>query len=64
MKPRDSVRGRGRRTGERPAQEAEDIIRAHEAEEILDGLDELLDEIDSVLEEQTVLTNYRQRGGQ
>lgn len=34
------------------------------AEAILDATDELLDEIDAVLEEQSVLTNYRQRGGQ
>lgn len=30
----------------------------------LSDLDELLDEIDGLLEEQEVLTNYRQKGGQ
>lgn len=33
-------------------------------EELKDDLDDLLDEIDSVLEEQAVLVNYRQKGGQ
>jgi Pup-like protein len=33
-------------------------------EELLDDTNELLDEIDSILEEQSVLTNYRQRSGQ
>jgi hypothetical protein len=30
----------------------------------LSDLDDLLDEIDTILEEQEVLTSYRQRGGQ
>lgn len=30
----------------------------------VDEIDELLDEIDAVLEEQSVLTNFRQRSGQ
>lgn len=30
----------------------------------LSDLDDLLDEIDGLLEEQEVLTNFRQRGGQ
>ena len=33
-------------------------------EEFIDGIDELLDEIDTLLEDQAVLTNYRQRSGQ
>ena len=33
-------------------------------EELIDDVDRLLDEIDSVLEEQAVLVNYRQRSGQ
>lgn len=31
---------------------------------LVEGIDELLDEIDAVLEEQAVLVNFRQRGGQ
>lgn len=31
---------------------------------IVDETDDLLDEIDSILEEQSVLVNYKQRGGQ
>lgn len=33
-------------------------------EELTDELDDLLDEIDSLLEEQSVLVNFRQKGGQ
>jgi hypothetical protein len=33
-------------------------------EELIEGIDELLDEIDTLLEDQAVLTNYRQRSGQ
>jgi Pup-like protein len=32
--------------------------------EVLEDADELLDEIDALLEEQSVLTNFRQKGGQ
>jgi hypothetical protein len=32
--------------------------------EIIEDSDELLDEIDALLEEQSILTNFRQRGGQ
>ncbi|MCA1845792.1 MAG: ubiquitin-like protein Pup [Actinobacteria bacterium] len=32
--------------------------------DLLTDIDELLDEIDSVLEEQSVLVNFRQRSGQ
>ena len=32
--------------------------------EVADDADELLDEIDALLEEQAVLTNFRQKGGQ
>ena len=32
--------------------------------EIIEDSDELLDEIDALLEEQSVLTHFRQRGGQ
>ena len=47
---------------------AEDDARQAEASRdangLVDELDELLDEIDAVLEEQSVLTNFRQRGGE
>lgn len=40
-------------------------IMAEEADAgLLNDIDELLDEIDSVLEEQAVLVNFRQRSGQ
>jgi Pup-like protein len=32
--------------------------------EVAEDADELLDEIDALLEEQSVLTNFRQKGGQ
>lgn len=31
---------------------------------VIEDTDELLDEIDALLEEQAVLTNFRQKGGQ
>jgi hypothetical protein len=34
------------------------------AEDLIDDIDDLPDEIDTILEEQAVLTNYRQRSGQ
>lgn len=46
---------------------AADAARASEAKpstETIDDIDDLLAEIDSVLEEQSVLVNFRQRGGQ
>jgi len=33
-------------------------------EDLIEDIDDLLDEIDAILEEQAVLTNYRQRSGQ
>lgn len=50
----------------------EDAAKAAEAaaaktatkSEVADDADQLLDEIDALLEEQSVLTNYRQKGGQ
>ena len=55
-----------------PKEEAEQLAAddAHRAEasrdgsEVVEELDELLDEIDSLLEEQSVLTNFRQKGGE
>jgi hypothetical protein len=48
----------------------EDAAKAAEAaknparNEVAEDADELLDEIDALLEEQSVLTNFRQKGGQ
>lgn len=38
--------------------------KAAERQEHLEDIDDLLDEIDGLLEEQEVLANYKQRGGQ
>lgn len=38
--------------------------RDTDVEEILDYTDDLIDEIDGLLEDQEVLTNYRQKGGE
>ena len=54
-----------------PKEEAEQLAEedAHRADttrnghEVVEELDELLDEIDALLEEQSVLTNFRQKGG-
>jgi hypothetical protein len=35
-----------------------------ERQDKLEGIDDLLDEIDGLLEEQEVLANFRQRGGE
>lgn len=55
---------------------AQDVARVYESEkdklarikakgeELKDDMDDLLDEIDSLLEEQSVLVNFRQKGGQ
>lgn len=55
-----------------PKHEAEQLAEAdaaraaasERANEVIEGVDDLLAEIDSILEEQSVLTNYRQKGGQ
>jgi hypothetical protein len=54
-----------KREAERLAEE--DAGRAAERSgdrEVLEDADELLDEIDALLEEQSVLTHFRQKGGQ
>lgn len=53
---------RSKRTAE--ATEVEEIVAEETDAGLLSDIDELLDEIDSVLEEQSVLVNYRQRSGQ
>ena len=47
------------------ASEVVEDIKVEEADAaLLSDVDELLDEIDAVLEDQTMLTNFRQRSGQ
>ncbi|MGH9037995.1 MAG: ubiquitin-like protein Pup, partial [Acidimicrobiia bacterium] len=59
---------RARLPKEEAEQLAEDDARQAEAtrngNEVVEELVELLDEIDSLLEEQAVLTNFRQKGGE
>jgi hypothetical protein len=45
-------------------EEAAQAKKDEEAEALKDASDELLDEIDALLEDQEVLVNYRQKGGQ
>ena len=61
MKQERVVRARSTRTAEAPV--VEEIVEENDAG-LLGDIDELLDEIDSVLEEQSVLVNFRQRSGQ
>jgi hypothetical protein len=53
-----------RRREQETPDELETVAAAGGAEDLIEDIDELLDEIDSILEEQAVLTNYRQRSGQ
>ena len=53
-----------RSKGTAAAPEVEEIVAEETDADLLSDIDELLDEIDSVLEEQSVLVNYRQRSGQ
>ena len=48
----------------RPGEVAHDIAVDEPDAALLTDVDELLDEIDAVLEDQTMLTNFRQRSGQ
>ena len=48
----------------RPDELAHDIPVDEPDAALLTDVDELLDEIDAVLEDQTMLTNFRQRSGQ
>jgi hypothetical protein len=43
---------------------AEEVVVAEADADLLSDIDELLDEIDSVLEDQSMLVEYRQRSGQ
>ena len=53
-----------RREQDTPDEVVETVPAGGGGEDLIEGIDELLDEIDSILEEQAVLTNYRQRSGQ
>ena len=53
-----------RRATQPASTEATKEIAADTDVDLLDGIDQLLDEIDAVLEDQMVLTTYRQRSGQ
>ena len=48
----------------RTAEAVEDIAVDEPDAGLLSDIDELLDEIDAVLEDQTMLTEFRQRSGQ
>ena len=62
MKQERVIPARSNRTAE--TSEIEEIVVEDTDAGLLHDIDELLDEIDSVLEEQSVLVNYRQRSGQ
>jgi hypothetical protein len=49
---------------EEDAANAAAAAKAPARNEVAEDADELLDEIDALLEEQSVLTNFRQKGGQ
>jgi hypothetical protein len=54
-----------KREAERLAEDdAKRAAQRGDEREIIEDSDELLDEIDALLEEQSILTNFRQRGGQ
>ena len=56
------VRPRGPKRGHEDLPEVE-VVESQEAE-LMEAVDDVLDEIDSVLEEQAVLVDYRQKSGQ
>jgi hypothetical protein len=45
-------------------QEVEEVFSEDSDTDLLTDIDELLDEIDAVLEDQSMLVNFRQRSGQ
>lgn len=45
-------------------QEVEEVVGEDSDTALLADIDELLDEIDAVLEDQSMLVNFRQRSGQ
>ena len=62
MKQERIIPARSKSTARPP--EAEEIVVEETDAGLLSDIDELLDEIDTVLEEQSVLVNFRQRSGQ
>jgi Pup-like protein len=55
---------RSRATKPATAEPVEEIVVEEPDADLLSDIDDLLEEIDSVLEDQLVLTTYRQRPGQ
>ena len=55
---------RARPTKPAPTEVVDDVAVDRPDADMLSEIDELLDEIDAVLEDQMVLTAYRQRSGQ
>ena len=53
-----------RRATPRPAEAVDDVGTEEPDADLLTDIDELLDEIDAVLEDQAMLTEFRQRSGQ
>ena len=54
-----------KREAERLAEDdAKRAAKRSDDREVIEDADELLDEIDALLEEQSILTNFRQKGGQ
>jgi hypothetical protein len=62
MKPERVARGRTKKSSD--PQAVEDIAVAEADADLLTDIDELLDEIDTVLEDQSMLVNFRQRPGE
>jgi hypothetical protein len=62
MKQERVARGRTKKSS--APQAVEDIAVAETDADLLTDIDELLDEIDTVLEDQSMLVNFRQRPGE
>ncbi len=62
MKQQQVTRVRPNKMSER--QELEEVVVEDSDAGLLSDVDELLDEIDAVLEDQSILVNFRQRSGQ
>jgi hypothetical protein len=62
MRQQRVVRGRPKKVA--PIEVVEDVEVDEPDADLLRDIDDLLDEIDAVLEDQSMLTEYRQRPGQ
>ena len=62
MKQERVTRVRSHETSSPPV--AEEVVVDETDADLLSDIDELLDEIDAVLEDQSMLVNFRQRSGQ